>query len=149
MTPRQSLIAALEGGIPDTTPLTIYDWNMGAVTADELAEKMQQPAWRRLIEQGLTVRCHCPVVKAVEHGVEYEVEEKEVDGVVLRREIKTTPVGRIDKDDPRRLAPRRLDQEPGRLPGATVDRRTHRTDSPTTRPMPEPRRWSEIGEWSS
>ena len=97
MTARQSLITALEGGIPDTTPLTVYDWNMGAVTAGELAEKMQQPAWRRLIQQGLTVRCHCPVVKAVEHGVEYEVEEKEVNGAVLRREIKTTPVGRIEK----------------------------------------------------
>ena len=97
MTPRESLIAVLEGGIPDTTPLTVYDWNMGAVTADELAEKMRQPAWKRLIEQGLTVRCHCPVVKAVEHGVEYEVEEREVDGAVLRRETKTTPVGRIER----------------------------------------------------
>ena len=47
MTPQQSLIAALEGEVPETTPLTIYDWNMGAVTPEELAEKMQQPAWRR------------------------------------------------------------------------------------------------------
>jgi hypothetical protein len=97
MTPRESLIAALEGGIPDTTPLTVYDWNMGAVTADELARKMAQPAWQRLIEQGLTIRCHCPVVKSVEHGVEYSTEEREIDGALLRREIKSTPVGQIEK----------------------------------------------------
>jgi len=97
MTARQSLIAALEGEVPDTTPLTIYDWNMGAVTAEELAEKMQQPEWRQLIQQGLTVRCHCPVVKVVEHGVQYDVEEREADGVAFRREIKTTPVGQIEK----------------------------------------------------
>lgn len=97
MTPNQSLVAALEGGTPDTTPLSIYDWNMGAATAEELAEKMQQPAWRRLIDQGLTVRCHCPVVKAIEHGVEYVVEEMQVDGAALRREVKTTPVGRIER----------------------------------------------------
>ena len=97
MTPRESLITALEGGTPDRTPLSIYDWNMDAVTPDELAEKMRQPAWRELIERGLTVRCHCPVVKAVEHGVDYRVEEKTVDGALLRREIKTTPVGQIDK----------------------------------------------------
>lgn len=97
MTPRELLITALEGGIPDTTPLTVYDWNMGAVTADELAVKIREPAWQRLIEHGLTVRCHCPVVKTVEHGVEYSVEERESDGALLRREIKTTPVGRIEK----------------------------------------------------
>ena len=97
MTPHQSLIAALEGEVPEITPLTIYDWNMGAVTSEELAEKMQQPTWRRLLQQGLTVRCHCPVVKAVEHGVEYHVVEEEVDGAVRRREIKATPIGKIEK----------------------------------------------------
>lgn len=97
MTPRESLTIALEGGTPDTTPLTIYDWNMGAVTADELAEKMREPAWRRLIDQGLTVRCHCPVVTAIERGVQCDVEESERDGVVYRREIKRTPVGEIHK----------------------------------------------------
>jgi hypothetical protein len=97
MTPQQSLLAALEGEVPETTPLTIYDWNMGAVTTEELAEKMRQPAWRQLLERGLTVRCHCPVVKAVEHGVEYRVMEEEVAGVLQRQEIKTTPVGQIEK----------------------------------------------------
>jgi hypothetical protein len=97
MTPRESLITALEGGTPDTTPLTVYDWNMGAVTADELAAKMLEPAWQRLIEQGLTVRCHCPVVKAIEHGVQCSAEESEVDGTLFRRETKKTPVGRIER----------------------------------------------------
>lgn len=95
MTPHECLVTALEGGEPDTTPLTIYDWNMGAVTADELAATMRKPAWQRLIDQGLTIRCHCPVVRAVEHGVDVEIEESTVDGVVHRRETKTTPVGRI------------------------------------------------------
>jgi len=97
MTPRESLIAALEGETPGITPLTVYDWNMGAVAADELAAKMLHPAWLYLIERGLTVRCHCPVVKAVEHGVEYTVEEREHEGAVLKREVKNTPVGRLVK----------------------------------------------------
>lgn len=97
MTPRESLITALEGGTPETTPLTIYDWNMGAVTVDELAARLREPAWQKLIERGLTVRCHCPVVRAVEHGVEYTVEEQQIDGITVQREIKNTPVGTIEK----------------------------------------------------
>ena len=40
MTTRQNLIAALEGQTPEVTPLSIYDWNMGAITTAEVAARM-------------------------------------------------------------------------------------------------------------
>lgn len=95
MTARENIIAALEGKTPDKTPLTIYDWNMGAVTPDELEEKMNQPAWRRLLDLGLSVRAHCPVVKTIEHGVDVSVSETRENGSVYRTETKKTPVGEI------------------------------------------------------
>ncbi len=95
MTARENIIDALEGKTPEKTPLTIYDWNMGAVTPDELEKKMNEPAWRRLLDMGLSVRAHCPVVKAVEHGVEVSVQEARAGGSVYRTEIKKTPMGNI------------------------------------------------------
>ncbi|NOX53867.1 MAG: hypothetical protein GXP27_05400 [Planctomycetes bacterium] len=97
MTPRELVIAALEGHTPEKTPLTIYDWNMGAITIEELEAAMRQPSWRRLLDRGLSVRCHCPIIEAIEHGVEYEVKEVRKGGDVYRIETKTTPVGTIRK----------------------------------------------------
>ena len=97
MTAREQLVAVLNGGEADRTPFSIYDWEMGAVTSDELASVMQQDAWRCLLDRGLGVRHHCPVVRAVEHGVEFRVEETTHGSDVYRAEIKTTPVGSIQK----------------------------------------------------
>ncbi len=97
VTSRDLLTAALEGGTPSRTPLAIYDWCMGAITADQLREKMREPRWRRLIDRGLAVRCHCPVTRAIEHGVESSVKETRQGADVHRTEIKKTPVGTLQK----------------------------------------------------
>ena len=97
MTSRDLLITALEGETPSRTPLAIYDWCMGATTTGQLRRKMCEPQWRRLIDRGLAVRCHCSVTRAIEHGVESSVEETYQGGDVLRTEIKKTPVGTLRK----------------------------------------------------
>jgi len=97
MTSRELLITALDGGTPPRTPLAIYDWCMGATTTNQLREKMHQPQWQRLIDRGLAVRCHCPVIRAIEHGAESSVEETRQGGDVLRTQIKKTPVGTLRK----------------------------------------------------
>jgi len=97
VTVRQDLIDALEGRTPRRTPLSAYDWEMGAVTDDELGSAMQDDAWRRLLDAGLGVRHHCNTVRAVERGVEASVTEQTRDGSVYRTETKTTPVGSISK----------------------------------------------------
>jgi hypothetical protein len=97
MTVRQQLIDALEGGTPQRTPLSAYDWVMGAVTGDELERAMQDDAWRRLFDAGLGVRHHCNTVRAIERGVETTVTGQTRDGSVYRTETKTTPVGSISK----------------------------------------------------
>lgn len=94
-TAREDIECALEGRTPERTPLTIYDWNMGAVTAEELEVRMRDPAWRRLLDRGLSVRAHAPVVAAVEHGVEITVDERREGDGLSRVETKTTPVGSI------------------------------------------------------
>lgn len=97
MTSRQLLITALEGETPPRVPLAIYDWCIGAVTTDELKEKMSEPRWQRLIDKGLAVRHHCPVTKAIEHGVEFSVEEFRRGEDLHRVETKETPVGTLRK----------------------------------------------------
>ncbi len=97
MTARELLITALEGETPRRTPLAVYDWCMGAITTDELSAKMREPRWQSLIERGLAVRHHCPVTKAIEHGVESSVEEFHRGEDLHRVETKETPVGTLRK----------------------------------------------------
>jgi hypothetical protein len=93
---RQDLIEVLEGRTPVRTPYTILDWIMErAISSDDLALRIQDDRWRQLLDRGLTIRHHCPTVRAIEHGVEYKVEEKKQGNDVCRVETKTTPVGSI------------------------------------------------------
>jgi hypothetical protein len=91
MTTRENLVTALGGGTPERTPLSIYDWIMGAITADELAAKMREDDWRRLLDLGLGVTSHCEIVEAVEHGVESAIERDGERQVIRKR----TPAGEI------------------------------------------------------
>jgi hypothetical protein len=93
MTTRRNLIAALEGDTPERPPLSIYDWNMGAITAAQLAAKMREDDWRQLFDQGLGVTSHCEILEAVEHGVE-TVTENEAGRQIIR---KRTPLGELRK----------------------------------------------------
>jgi len=96
-TMKQNLLTALEGGVPDTTPLSIYDWNLGAVDSDNLAARMSEPDWARLFDQGLLVTHHCEIVEIIEHGVETTVEDRTDGGVALQITRKKTPVGEVRK----------------------------------------------------
>ena len=93
MDDRKNLIQVLEGGTPDRTPFLIYDWNMErAITAEDVADRMADERWKKLLDMGLLIRHHCSPVKAVEHGVEFSAEEAS-DGRLV--ETKKTPVGSI------------------------------------------------------
>lgn len=97
MTVRRNLVAALEGGMPERIPFSIYDWNMGAITAAELAGKMKSDEWRRLLDLGLGVISHCEIIEAVEHGVETSTEERREGDVTFMTIRKRTPVGELRK----------------------------------------------------
>ncbi len=96
MNKQHDLIEVLEGRTPVRTPFTILDWNMErATTSAELTERINDDRWRRLLDMGLTVRHHCPVVRAVEHDVEYKVQEKKEGNDFWRIETKDTPQGSL------------------------------------------------------
>lgn len=92
---KDNLLAALEGGIPERTPLTIYDWNLGAKSSGELRAAMARPEWRELFDRGLLVTHHCEIVELIEHGVETTMEERREGGDVLCIQTKRTPVGSV------------------------------------------------------
>lgn len=94
---KDDLLTVLEGGTPARTPLTIYDWNLGAKSPDELRASMARPEWRKLFEQGLLVTHHCEAVEAVEHGVETTAEERMDGPDRLCILTKRTPVGSVRK----------------------------------------------------
>jgi hypothetical protein len=98
VTARSNLITALEKGTPERTPFSVYDWNMrGAITAADLANRMHEDAWKRLLDLGLGVTSHCEIIEAVEHGVEVIEEERQEGGDVYRLTRKRTPAGEIRK----------------------------------------------------
>lgn len=97
MNAKQNIMAALENETPATTPLSIYDWNMGAISTADVAAKMAQGDWKRLIDRGLSVIHHCEILQALEHDVETVVEETVENGETIRVERKITPVGEVRK----------------------------------------------------
>ncbi len=97
MTVRKNLETVLDGGTPERTPLSIYDWNMGAISAADLASKMQSGEWRRLLDLGLGITSHCEIIEAVEHDVETVTEERRDGEAVFVSTTKRTPAGTIRK----------------------------------------------------
>lgn len=86
MTTRERLLAALDGGVPDVTPLSIYSW---------MISDKNDPRWQRLLEQGLGLCHHWNPYAAVEHGVEDSYEEKTEGGNHYRIHYRKTPVGTL------------------------------------------------------
>lgn len=86
MTTRERMLIALEGGTPDQTPLSIYNWMMKEPYLDQ---------WRRILDAGLGICQHCNVVKYVEHDVVDREEEKTVGNDTFRIFTKATPVGTL------------------------------------------------------
>jgi hypothetical protein len=78
--------------------LSIYDWNMhGVITAADLACRMNEDAWKRLLDLGLGVTSHCEIIEAVEQGVELIEEECQEGADVYRIIRKRTPAGDLRK----------------------------------------------------
>ena len=88
MTARESLTIALNGGVPEHTPLSVLDWFFAGPRYDF-------DAWRPLFDQGLGLVVQCQTVRRVEHGVETTAKH-EIEGdrryTICRKE---TPVGAI------------------------------------------------------
>lgn len=83
MTIRERLMSALNGEMPDITPLSIYaGWiDFGSEIG------------RRLRDEGLGLGLHCRVVQAIEHGVERTEETWVENGTSYIRCSIKTPVG--------------------------------------------------------
>ena len=85
MTARELLTTVLDGGTPERTPLSIYNW----------MTDLKDDRWRRLVDQGLGLCHHGGTCAHIEHDVKATYEEK-VDGnsryVISRKE---TPVGTL------------------------------------------------------
>ena len=96
-TAKENLIEVLDGRTPETTPYSVYDWNMGAVTVAELAHKMQDPEWKSLLDMGLGISHHCEILSAVEEGVEHISQQRIEGDTTYDIQIKRTPVGEIRK----------------------------------------------------
>jgi hypothetical protein len=66
MTTRDNLIYALNGGIPEQTPLSIYDWFF-------THPRFEMTEWLPLFDQGLGLCLHCSTAMLVEHDVKNTV----------------------------------------------------------------------------
>ncbi len=75
------------GERPDRIPYTIYQ--------NEWRHTASDPAWNAMYEQGLGVTWHLPTVREYHKGVEFKVENSQVDGKAFVRRILRTPVGEI------------------------------------------------------
>jgi len=88
MTTRQNLTTALNGGVPEQTPLSVLGWFFTSPRYDF-------DEWLPLFNQGLGLLAQCQTVTLVEHGVETTVEHQ-VEGdrrYTIRQ--KETPVGTL------------------------------------------------------
>lgn len=107
MSLRSEIECALEGGTPERTPLTIYDWLLfhhqksqeirEDTVTDLLAACLQAPEWHRLLGMGLGICHHVPVIRAIEHGVKTVCETYHEGGARYDIVRKETPVGSIRK----------------------------------------------------
>lgn len=89
-TPRELLTTFLEGGTPERTPYSIYQW---------FFEDPRYPieAWKPLLERGLGISTSCATVKRIEHGVTNYTDswlEGSSRYTLLRKE---TPVGTLQQ----------------------------------------------------
>lgn len=88
MTTRERITTALNNGTPDDVPLSIYDAFVDDLNADH---------WQRLIDQGLGICAHCPVLKAIEHGVKDTTEVRTQGDHIYRTFRKETPIGTLQR----------------------------------------------------
>jgi hypothetical protein len=88
VTARENLTTALQGGIPEHTPLSVLDWFF----ADP---RYVCEEWRPLFDQGLGLVVQCQTVGLVEHGVKLTVEHKVEGDRRYTKRRKESPVGTV------------------------------------------------------
>jgi len=88
MTPRENLMTALQGGLPEHTPLSVLDWFF----ADPRHDFRE---WRPLFDQGLALVVQCQTTRLVEHGVKTTVEHRAEGDRRCTVRLKETPVGTV------------------------------------------------------
>lgn len=88
MNTRELLTVVLEGGIPDTTPYSIYSYLVDDIKSDK---------WLKMFDMGLGLAMHTFTVKCIEHEVKYTVEEKKDGKDIYTIHRKETPVGTIQQ----------------------------------------------------
>ncbi len=96
MNTREDIIAALNGGTPDVTPLTFYSW-MVTMDKKENEALLFADQWKRLYDMGLGICHHVCVIKEVQHGVKDSAKTTKVGSDVIETQIKETPVGTIQQ----------------------------------------------------
>ncbi|MBC8472815.1 MAG: hypothetical protein ISS77_04405 [Phycisphaerae bacterium] len=96
MNTRENIITALNGGIPEITPLTFYSW-MLTIDKQENEHLLFDDQWKRLYDMGLGICHHVHVTREVQHGVKDSIETKKIGSDVLEVHTKDTPVGSIQQ----------------------------------------------------
>lgn len=86
---RERLEAALEGGVPERTPFSMYSWIM------DRREEKGKAAWARVLDQGLALSHHCSTVARVEHGVTDSLREEKRGGDTFTIATKSCPAGEL------------------------------------------------------
>ena len=88
MTTRENLIAALDGGTPERTPLSVLEWFF-------THPKYDLDEWRPLFNQGLGLLLQCQTIELVEHSVKHTVEYRVAGDRRYRIWRRQTPVGTL------------------------------------------------------
>ena len=93
---REDIVTALNGGIPQVTPLTFYSW-MITKNQKENEHLLFSDSWKRLYDLGLGICHHVRTVKEIQHGVRDKVQTRKAGSDVFEIHIKQTPVGSIQQ----------------------------------------------------
>jgi hypothetical protein len=88
--PRELLTTVLEGGIPERTPYSIYEWFFSD-------PRYPIEAWKPLLERGLGISTGCSTVEHVEHGVTSTTQSWTEGRHLYVRNRKETPVGALQQ----------------------------------------------------
>jgi len=96
MNTRENIITALNGDVPEITPLTFYSW-MVTIDKKENEHLLFTDQWKRLYEMGLGVCHHVRVTREIQHGVKNSLETNKIGSDVIEVHTKDTPVGTIEQ----------------------------------------------------
>jgi hypothetical protein len=94
MSIRNDIELALDGQVPEKTPLTFYSWMVTGDCDDKNVLLFSDP-WKRLCDMGLGICHHCRIIKEIQHGVTNSIETQHAGNDVIEIHTKETPVGSL------------------------------------------------------